>query len=72
MTIRGFSLITLLVLALASPVVAQKSEEGGVRAAIEQYFRGHATGSAAEMRKAFLPTARGRPLYFGLAPRQVP
>lgn len=57
MTIRLLSFTTLLVLALASPAVAQKSEEAGVRAAIEQYFRGHATGSAAEMRKAFLPTA---------------
>jgi len=57
MTIRRLSCTTLLVLALASPAVAQKSEEAGVRAAIEQYFRGHATGNAAEMRKAFLPTA---------------
>jgi hypothetical protein len=28
-----------------------------VRAAIDQYFRGHATGIGDEMRKAFLPTA---------------
>lgn len=42
----------------ASPVVAQKSpDEAGVRAAVEQYFRGHATGDSAVMRKAFLPTA---------------
>ena len=29
----------------------------GVRAAISHYFRGHATGDASHMRKAFLPTA---------------
>lgn len=33
------------------------AEERAVRAAVEQYFAGHATGSADEMRKAFLPTA---------------
>ena len=50
-------LITLLVLTLASSLPAQQSEESGVRAAIHQYFRGHATAKADEMRKAFLPTA---------------
>ena len=29
----------------------------GIRAAINHYFRGHATGDASHMRKAFLPTA---------------
>lgn len=38
-------------------LVAQASEEQAVRATVEQYFRGHATGSGEEMRKAFLPTA---------------
>ena len=33
------------------------SANDGVRAAIDQYFKGHATGDPAEMRKAFLPTA---------------
>jgi hypothetical protein len=57
-TVRYHScFITLLVLTLASPLLAQQSDESGVRAAISQYFRGHATGSPAEMRKAFLPTA---------------
>lgn len=32
-------------------------EERAVRAAVEQYLKGHATGVADEMRKAFLPTA---------------
>jgi Putative lumazine-binding len=32
-------------------------EEAAVRAAVQQYLKGHATGSADEMRQAFLPTA---------------
>ncbi|HET9532803.1 MAG TPA: nuclear transport factor 2 family protein [Blastocatellia bacterium] len=38
---------------------AQESESAqeGVRAAINHYFKGHATGDASHMRKAFLPTA---------------
>ncbi len=40
-----------------APLRAQNSEEAGVRAAINQYFKGHATASGEEMRKAFLPTA---------------
>jgi hypothetical protein len=40
----------------AAPVAAQ-SDDAGVRAALNQYFRGHATADGAEMRKAFLPTA---------------
>jgi hypothetical protein len=57
MRTRYRSFITVLCLALAAPGAAQPSADKDVRAAIEQYFRGHATGSAAEMRKAFLPTA---------------
>lgn len=38
-------------------LVAQGTEDQGVRAAVNQYFRGHATADPAEMRKAFLPTA---------------
>ncbi len=34
-----------------------QSAEDAVRATIHQYFKGHATGDPAEMRKAFLPTA---------------
>ena len=50
-----FAVLALLfVPAFAS---AQSSEEQAVRAAINQYFRGHATGNGDEMRKAFLPTA---------------
>jgi hypothetical protein len=36
---------------------AQTSDEQQVRAAVNQYFKGHATGDPAEMRKAFLPSA---------------
>jgi hypothetical protein len=36
----------------------QAVEEAAVRAAINQYFKGHATGRSDEMAKAFLPTAR--------------
>jgi hypothetical protein len=57
MPIRTLSFVTLFVLTLAAPALAQTSDEQGVRAAVNQYFRGHATGSAEEMRKAFLPTA---------------
>ena len=36
---------------------AQANEEAGVRAAINQYFRGHATAIRDTMAAAFLPTA---------------
>jgi hypothetical protein len=39
------------------PTKSDSSEEMGVRVAIEHYFKGHATGDASHMRKAFLPTA---------------
>lgn len=50
-------LVTLLVTPPAATLSAQGPDQAGVRAAINQYFRGHATGSPEEMRKAFLPTA---------------
>ena len=34
-----------------------RAAHAGVRVALEHYLRGHATGDAAHMRKAFLPTA---------------
>jgi hypothetical protein len=49
--------IVLSALLMSSTAVAQTSDEEGVRTALNQYFRGHATSDAAEMRKAFLPTA---------------
>jgi hypothetical protein len=51
------SLFIVLLLISSAATQAQGSEEQGVRAVIEQYFRGHATASADEMRKAFMPTA---------------
>jgi hypothetical protein len=36
---------------------AQASDEEGVRAAVNHYLSGHATGDASHMRKAFLPGA---------------
>ena len=52
-------LLALTVLALATTAGArtQSSDEQAVRAVINQYFRGHATASPEEMRKAFMPTA---------------
>jgi hypothetical protein len=46
-------LFSLLVL----PSAVQTSDEEGVRAVVKQYFRGHATDSPVEMRRAFLHTA---------------
>ena len=49
--------LAMLLLALTPSTGAQPSDESAVRAVIDQYFRGHATASADEMRKAFMPTA---------------
>jgi uncharacterized protein (DUF2336 family) len=57
MICRRVLLVTLFVPALFAPITAQNTEEAGVRAAINQYFKGHSTGSGEEMRQAFLPTA---------------
>ena len=55
---RRSAVATVLVsLMLGGVASTQSSEENGVRAAIQQYLKGHATGSGEEMRKAFLPTA---------------
>lgn len=47
----------LLGLLLPLAVVAQPSGDEGVRAVLDRYIAGHATGRAEEMRGAFLPTA---------------
>ena len=54
---RTLSLLTVVLVLAGSLLPAQQSEEAGVRAAVDQYFKGHATGNADEMRKAFLPSA---------------
>jgi hypothetical protein len=46
----------LLSLSIAQDKGAE-TDDAGVRSAVEHYFRGHATGDATHMRKAFLPTA---------------
>ena len=51
---------TALAQAPTAPPTAQaqpRAEEAGVRVAINNYLRGHATGDPAYFRKAFLPTA---------------
>lgn len=58
-------IITLVALAAMLTVMAQDKqpakpdnpENAGVVVAIEHYFKGHATGDASHMRKAFLPSA---------------
>lgn len=51
--------LAFVALAAATPVAAQNvnDDDKGIRAAITQYFRGHATRNADTMRVAFLPTA---------------
>jgi hypothetical protein len=48
----------LLGAAVWLPARAEDREEAGVRAAIEHYFRGHATGQGEHFRKAFHPEAK--------------
>src|SRR5687767_6563987 len=55
---RALGLAAIAVLFSAAVPRAQQAEDQAVRAVINQYFKGHATGSGPEMRKAFLPTAR--------------
>ena len=46
---------------LAGPIVAQSApadDEAGVRAALQHYLNGHATGNPEEFRQAFHPDAR--------------
>jgi hypothetical protein len=60
---RQLNRILLTVIALAfvgpAPALAQKSEEeAAVRAAIQHYFDGHATGQGEHYRKVFHPDAK--------------
>ncbi len=50
-----------LALAAARPLVSTDPEEVAVRASLQHYLNGHATGSADEFRQAFHPRAN---LYF--------
>jgi hypothetical protein len=53
----SFVVLTLLFITCA-PASAQESEEAAVRAAIEHYFQGHATGQGEHYRKVFHPDAK--------------
>jgi hypothetical protein len=57
MSWRALTTIVAILLLLPAVTRGQTAEDKAVRAAIDQYFRGHATANPAEMRKAFLPTA---------------
>ena len=50
------SLIACLV--CLTPVIAQTQSDAGVRACIDLYFRGHATGDGEHFRRAFHPDAK--------------
>ena len=53
-----YLLISAIVLTFPSAAVAQTpADDKAVRAVVQQYFKGHATGDPNEMRKAFHPTA---------------
>jgi hypothetical protein len=56
-TVRRRLVTVTAALLLGGSLMSAQSDEQGVRAAIQQYLKGHATGNAEEMRKAFLPTA---------------
>jgi hypothetical protein len=55
---RTIALALCLLPAAAAPLRAQDAEEARIRAALEHYLQGHATGDGAHMRIAFHPAAR--------------
>jgi hypothetical protein len=50
--------VSILLCIACVPASAQESEEAAVRAAIEHYFQGHATGQGEHFRKVFHPDAK--------------
>ena len=51
-------ILACVILAISFTAAAQTpADDAAVRAVIQQYFKGHATGDPGEMRKAFHPTA---------------
>jgi hypothetical protein len=55
---KRYILLAMMLVALLHAALGQtSSDDKAVRAVINQYFRGHATGDPVEMRKAFHPTA---------------
>ena len=53
-----FGLLMVGTIVVLLPARAQNAEEAAVRAAIEHYFRGHATGQGEHFRKVFHPDAK--------------
>ena len=51
------AVVAAVALAGSGVLHAQTTDDKAVRTVIEQYFKGHATAQADEMRKAFLPSA---------------
>jgi hypothetical protein len=58
-TRTGLALLSLTALALtAGTVLAREGDEAAVRATLEHYLQGHATGDGAHFRLAFHPEAK--------------
>ena len=53
-----FAIVVAMLVPLAASAESASSEEAAVRAAIEHYFRGHATGDGAHFRKVFHPDSK--------------
>lgn len=56
-TITPLMLATALGLGATAPLRAQDPEEAAIRATLEHYLQGHATGDGSHMRMAFHPAA---------------
>lgn len=56
--ILSLAVVIIAALAVLLPARAQQREEAAVRAAIEHYFRAHATGLGEHHRKVFHPEAK--------------
>src|SRR5262245_9428152 len=52
------TLALLVAVAACKPLAADNSQTAGVKAAVELYFAGHATGDGAYFRRAFHPEAK--------------
>ena len=53
-----FGLLLVGTIVVLLPARAQNAEDAAVRAALEHYFRGHATGQGEHFRKIFHPDAK--------------
>ena len=57
LVMRNFTIAAFVLLFPFNAVAQTPADDAAVRAVIQQYFKGHATGSPQEMGKAFHPTA---------------